>query len=285
MTKRTPQLIYGQKTFLRGIKADNNLIVRYVNGIDMNFFNDTLLHDTQQVITGEKIFATDLWVKHLRINSINNILMDDIVLLNTDQIIPSAKNFSDVHIYSNLNVYSFESNYINGIYMKEFFENTLQYTKPQIITGRLNFNTISIPKGFNFETKAVNGIDLRKLMADAVLTNIPQTITGSKTFIAPITIERTNFIHSFDNVTDFDLKHNWLLQDMTQTINSDIIFDQNISVDNYIQMKVPIINQVNLELLSNNSVKLDEPALIAGNSRFVAPVVSEGLTSILRIMS
>ena len=161
--------------------------------------------------------------------------------------------------------------------MRELFENSLQYERPQIMTGRLNVESITIPKATHFQTNSVNGIDFKKLMSDAVLIDIPQNISGVKTFIAPTTIERTHFVNSFDNVTDYDLKHNWLLQDTTQTVNSDLIFDQKTIVDNKILMRTPVINNVNLELLSNNSVKVDEPALITGQSiRFIAPVISEG---------
>jgi hypothetical protein len=76
-----------------------------------------------------------------------------------------------------------------------------------------------IPNGTNLGTKSVNGTNLRHLMSDAILIDVPQTIFGAKTFRAHISLDHIKFRHSFDNVTDWDIKHNWMLQDFTQTVS------------------------------------------------------------------
>lgn len=244
----------------------------------MSFTNDTLLQDIPQSITGEKTFVGDLWAKNLFTHVINNISMDDIVLVNGDQTIPATKVFTDVDVYGDLNVESLESRVINGVDMLDIYVNSLQYEKPQIMTGRLNVQSITIPKGTNFETNLVNGVNLKHLLADAVLKDVPQTIIGAKTFTAPVTVERTHFTHTFDNVTDHELKHEWLLQDVPQTITGNVVFDQKVEVEDNLLMTVPVINNINLNLLASSTVKIDEPAVISGETRFVQPLISEGIS-------
>ncbi|CAG2175415.1 unnamed protein product, partial [Oppiella nova] len=280
MTKNTPQEIFGQKIFSNGVKVDN-LVVDRINGIALDFVNDTLFYDTNQVITGEKVFVGDLWIKNLKVNTMNNISMQDIVLLNADEVITAPKVFSDVRVYSDVNVHSFDSDVINGVQMKGIFENSLQFERPQTLTGRLNFDSIVIPKATNFETQSLNGINLKHLMSDAVLTDTPQTISGAKTFLSPVTVDALHFRHSFDNVTDFDLKHNWLLQDTTQTINADMIFENTVRVNDNIRMRKPVINNIDLNVVNNNTVKVDESAVIGGQTQFRGPVHSSGHIQLL----
>jgi hypothetical protein len=149
------------------------------------------------------------------------------------------------------------------------------------MTGKLNVGSVLIPNGTNFGTKSVNGINLRHLMSDAVLIDVPQTIFGAKTFRAPISVDHIKFSHSFDNVTDWDIKHNWMLQDFTQTVNANIVFDHNLVVNDNIFMGNPTINDINLYLLDNNTVKLDEPTLLNGQIQFIGPVFSGGESQLL----
>jgi hypothetical protein len=99
------------------------------------------------------------------------------------------------------------------------------------MTGKLNVGSVLIPNGTNFGTKSVNGTNLRHLMSDAVLIDGPQTLFGAKTFRAHISLDHIKFRHSFDNVTDWDIKHNWMLQDFTQTVNANMFFDHNLVVN------------------------------------------------------
>lgn len=280
MTRHTPQVISGDKVFANGIKMGQDFSVKLINGIDLNFVNDTLMHDNQQYITGEKVFVGDFWVNNLNVKNLNGISMNDIVLLNRDEVITAPKVFKDVQVLGDLNVNSLETPVINGVHMKELYENSLLFDKPQVMTGKLNVGSVLIPNGNNLETKSVNGINLRHLMSDAVLIDVPQTIFGAKTFRAPITLDHIKFRHSFDNVTDWDIKHNWMLQDLSQTVNANIVFDHNLVVNDNIFMRNPTINDINLDALNNNTVKLDEPTLLNGQIQFIGPVVSGGQSQV-----
>jgi hypothetical protein len=67
-----------------------------------------------------------------------------------------------------------------------------------------------------------------------------------------------------------------MLQDSTQTVNANIVFDHNLVVNDNIFMRNPTINHINLNVLNNNTVKLDEPTLLIGQIQFIGPVVSGG---------
>jgi len=58
-------------------------------------------------------------------------------------------------------------------------------------------------------------------------------------------------------VTDWDIKYNSMLQHVSQTVNANFIFDKNIVVNDNILMRNPMINDVNFNLLNNNTVKLN----------------------------
>jgi len=65
MTKNTPQLISGRKRFLNNIRMEENFGLKFINGIDLSYLiNDTLMHESQQFITGEKVFVGDLLVNN-----------------------------------------------------------------------------------------------------------------------------------------------------------------------------------------------------------------------------
>jgi len=197
--------------------------------------------------------------------------MDDMVLLIIDEIITAPKVFKDVQVLGDLNL---ETAVVNGVDLRELFTNSLLFDRPQVMTGRLNVASILIPNGTNLETKSVNGINLPDLMSDAVVVDVPQTIFGEKTFIVPISIDHIKFSSSFDNVTDWDIKYNWMLQHVSQTVNANFIFDNNVVVNDNILMRNPMINDVNFNLLNNNTVKLDEPTKIDGPIQFIGSVVS-----------
>ncbi|CAG2109890.1 unnamed protein product [Medioppia subpectinata] len=257
-------------------QPENNLTIAYINGVNFNFINDTVLYGLANYITGEKTFVGDLWVKNLRVDTINNISMADIVLVNRDEVITAPKQLENVIIYGDLNVHSFDSHIINGVHMNNFYANSLQYTKPQTFTGRPNFDTIIVPKATNFGTNSVNGVNLNHLMADAVLTNVRQIIVGQKTFISPVTIGSVIFKHTIDGVTDYLMRNGWLLQDVKQIINSDVIFEHMVRVNDGILMAKPVINNIDLNLLNDNTVKVDEPAVIGGVTRLTGNVDSKG---------
>jgi len=67
-----------------------------------------------------------------------------------------------------------------------------------------------------------------------------------------------------------------MLQHVNQTVNANFIFDNNVVVNDNILMRNPMINDVNLNLLNNNTVKLDEPIKIDGLIQLTGSVVSGG---------
>lgn len=193
----------------------------------------------------------------------NGVNLTDLVLLNGDEVIPAPKTFvSSVRTSGNVNLMSLES---PGL-ARELYENTLLYDANQTISGTLEFGAILVPQGATLDSILVNGVDLRNLMHDAVFIDIPQIITGAKKFHNSVTTTSMSFQGNFDGVTDWDMKQNWMLQGVNQTLFGDLVFERAVHIaGSRLEVGNAMINGLNLIQLSADIVKVDEPAHIQGD--------------------
>lgn len=143
--------------------------------------------------------------------------------------------------------------------MKLFF---LIYTDYQTVTGRKTISgTIHVMNQSNLQTSDLNGLNLSNLWADAVLIDVPQEIYGHKTFIDGAVFDNLNFHDTLDEVTDWDIKKNWMLRDKFQTVEGSIIFEKELSAKD---LKVGLINGIDIQRLKSEIVKLNEVSEVEG---------------------
>ena len=291
MTKTTKQVITGAKIFPQGIVITGDFLTKTLNGIDIRFLNDSLLKPINQTVFAPKTIDGDLYVQNLVTTSLNGINMNDLILINTDQpqIITGNKVFRSVKISgSSLNVSNLEvSNDINGVKVKELFDNTMLYDAAQNVSGAKHFEKITIPLTADLYAESVNGYRFRDIIQDAVYLDGDQDIHGDKIFKSPrVHFKELNFQKTFDGVSEDSIKKNWLLKGVNQVIEGDLIFKDirssgsrrtplvvvmgNLYIDN------GTLNGHDIRALDHSIVRKNQNAVIEGVITFKDVVTSQG---------
>lgn len=187
MTRDTPQVITGVKTFNKGLHIKSDFTVTgSFNGIPLNFLNDSLLSTSYQVVQGPKIVTGDLYVNNLSTKSLNGInLASELILLNSSrpQMISGRKNLRRIKVSHGLDVQRLNvANNINGVNVNDLFNKTMLYDAPQRVSGMKKFKQIIIPQNSNLDADSVSGYKLRALVEDALYihSSVPQNVTGEK---------------------------------------------------------------------------------------------------------
>ena len=293
MTRHTKQAITGTKTFPKGLHVIKDFtITGTLNGLSMQFLNDSLLRSASQRIWGPKTIMGDLHVTNLVTSHLNGIDMsNDLVLINSTrpQMIAGRKTFRSVTVQGNLNVKSLEvAGKINGIGFHDLIHNTLLYDAPQLVTGLKHFDHVTVPKDSNLEVTTLNEYNLKELVSDAVLIDVPQSITGNKVFKSPeVRFSDLRFHSLFDGVSDAEMRGNWLLQGVDQDIRGDLVFadapghqrrrdSPTVVVKGNLIISNGTVNGIDLRALDNDIVKVNEPAVVEGPVTFKGRVVADG---------
>ncbi|XP_054157948.1 uncharacterized protein LOC128956279 [Oppia nitens] len=129
--------------------------------------------------------------------------------------------------------------------MKDLYENTLQYDKPQTVTARLNVDTIMIPK---------LRINLKEFDANVLKTFGDQVITGDFTFESDVYFDKDlNVLNK--RINGLHLVNDLMLRGRDNVITVPKIFAENIVVTNNMIIKDgKTINGVDLSEMMKNAV-------------------------------
>ncbi|XP_035217633.1 uncharacterized protein LOC118190946 [Stegodyphus dumicola] len=264
-----PQNVSGKKVFETIILEENSVVLGLINNLNISFLTDTFLKIGNQALRS-KTFTGDVKVKNLTVfGSINGVPVDDFVTLTGPQIISNARMLSNVTFNEieakNIEIYG----NVNSINLDEMMEDTLTYEGYQEIKGKKSVKgTIHVPDGHDLKSRYVNGVDFSELWNDAVWLDTPETISGIKTFANNVIFGSLIFKSTIDGVTEWDMKHKWMLKNVAQVIEGNATFVNGLSVQN---LEVTgLLNNINVTHLNNTIVKTNEPAVIEG------PVIFEG---------
>lgn len=289
MTKHTPQQITGAKTFKNGLHIVNNFdISGTLNGLQLQFLNDSLLSSSSQVIRGPKTIHGDLFVNDLYTRLLNDIDLDaELIHLNSprEQYISGRKNLKHIKVSHGLNVKELNvAHTINTVPVHDLLNGTMLYNTPQRVTGMKTFKHITVPRDSTLTVTSLSGHDFSSLVADAVFIDRPANITGNITFNHPkMTFKSIQFFKTFDGISDRTFRNNWLLQDKDQEIDGDVILAERPSLDRNGMKRKAIeitgdldmdgnLNGHQVRQVNSSIVKVNEPAIVRGPIIFTATV-------------
>ncbi|GBM11567.1 hypothetical protein AVEN_180128-1 [Araneus ventricosus] len=268
-----PQVITGRKVIQEVVLEENSIIVETFNNVNMTYLTETILRIGNQALKS-KAFKGNVKIDKLTVRgSINNVPVSEFVTLHGNQELLHSRELINVtfrEIYANdIQV----AGTVNGIDIDEMMRDTMTYAGHEEVIGKkIIKGTIHIDNGYDLTVTNINGINIDGIWEDAVFLDIPQEIKGPKTFKSSVNFNNLIFT-TIDGVSEQDI-NNWMLKDVPQTVEGNVVFLDGISIKN---LNVEgYINGVNITELDASIVKLNEPSTIEGPIIFDNLVTSKG---------
>lgn len=278
LTLNTNQTILGEYSLGTVHLAAADSYIHSVNNYSINNLAAILLTAGHQSVTGTKVFQGDVYVHSLHSGIINDIPLADVVFEDeaTPKSITAVKTFKASQLsFENLIVDHLNVQSVNRVNIDRMLSGSLLKSAFQELPEHIQFNTLWSEGGENFATPFLNRISLDQLQEDVVLANTAsglQNVTAAKVFAGDVRFKEVKFNRLFDGVTDWEMSHNWLRQNVTQNVQA------NFSMDHLAVGSVWIhdgrINGIDLGWLHENGIWLDRNRTIWTKLEF------EGDTSI-----
>uniref|UniRef100_T1J1P9 VWFD domain-containing protein n=1 Tax=Strigamia maritima TaxID=126957 RepID=T1J1P9_STRMM len=224
--KKASKLFLKNKTFHHVI-FENNIVVRgTVNNIDLNeFLKNILMKTGDQTVNVSKTFTNliDIRSDSFVTGSINNVKLTDLVKINENSKLDSKLTFSDVLTVEKNAIFqkTIVRHNLNEKPIDTWFQDTLTTTGDQDITASKKFTGV-----LNIGEKE-NRKDLY--------------VSGN------IFLRDTNLEDFVDDV---------VLVDETNIINSETIFDVDVTIEN---LETKFVDNINIIDLFQSALRLDEP--------------------------
>lgn len=160
-----------------------------------------------------------------------------------------------------------------------FYINFVHFTTgvEEVLGKKTIKGALVITDGANLETTDLNGVDLRALWDDAVFIDIPAEISGIVTFKDNVVFDSLSFNRTIDGVSDFEMRHNWMLKDKPQVVRGNVKFMNGLSAKD---LTIQSLNGIDLNKLQSEIVKTNEATEISGSIIFENSVVSLGNVSL-----
>lgn len=278
LTLKTSQSITGQMSFNQVLLLAPSKI-QSINGFPMhNLDNVFRTYGNQHFDL--KVFGGNISMKSLKIKRINGIPIEEVVFMDAlkQRTITGLKHFKSEHLHFDyLTVDDLYLPSINGIPVANLIEGTLRRSMPQTVPKHIQFRVLKVREDEDFRTLTVNSVNLRQLESDVVFAqgNMYQNITGTKIFMGAAHFEAITFRDRFENITNFEMQHNWMLQGRHQKVEADFTFE-NVQVDN-VFVHDSHLNGIDLNVMNQSVVRLDRKDVIHSTVVFVGAVKVEGL--------
>ncbi|KAG7197315.1 hypothetical protein KM043_018433 [Ampulex compressa] len=173
--------------FTQGINVEKDLIVKKnldvksIMGIDMDELQASVLYVNRPMyIPSHMTFTNVTFLSDIRVEKINDIDMNELIPLHTQQMLPV-----DILRCTNLTVDNLEIlGKVNGYDLKSIYEDTFMLTGNQNITGHIKFRGKFFARQ-NFDAQLINGYDPKQI----VLRSTNDTITGNFVFKNPLQLD------------------------------------------------------------------------------------------------
>ncbi|KAJ6223585.1 hypothetical protein RDWZM_002130, partial [Blomia tropicalis] len=263
LTRNTNQYVSGSMSF-DTIRVEGSSTVSEVNGVPMQALESIFrTYDDQNI--DKKIFANDIYVKSLQVNSINSIPFDEIVFM--DQVnskpIIGTKIFNSSKLqFDSLTVDHLHLNAINRIPVQQFLHGSLHRNTPQNVSNQIEFKSLILRPNVDFGSYWINGVNLYQLQNDMVLNynglNMLQNITGRKIFTDSVSFEdKIEFDRLMDGINYWEMANNWMYRGVQQRVDA--------------TMNIEHLECNQFRCLDRNVVRLDRKSVIHSNLEFVGP--------------
>ncbi|XP_066917785.1 uncharacterized protein [Clytia hemisphaerica] len=263
------QTITGQYTFNEVVNFTRDLTVE--NQINDLYINEILTKTRNQTISGHLNFTDNVLIRNENLelynNTVNGIRFENVLTLNTEQIISGRKTYIGVNFRTLETVGK-----VDGVNISDFAANKVSVTGSDILTKSIIFTN-----GFNVSSDVnvggyVDGANITALWQSANSDqNIDEEIQGSKIF-QNVTVKGQCNIESV-NGKDFD---NLALKNQTNNFTGKVVFNENVTVQEHL-----ITNSnstINNLIFQTDLVLSDGSHIITGHKTFESIHLMENVT-------
>ncbi|KAJ8668656.1 hypothetical protein QAD02_010319 [Eretmocerus hayati] len=222
-----------------------------IKGLDIADLMENAVYLERPTFLSEAVTLSDVvFESDVKIKSWNNVDMESLFTLNTDQYV------KDVLVCIDASVENFEvKGLINGENLDKIYETTFTLSTDQNITGQMSFLN-EVHMKFNFDSKYINGVDIFKTIS----LDQPGSITGNFVFHSPLVFE--SHLKVFGKLSDIDISEWNSTAIMTnskseQRIKADFVVHGNVGIARDIT-GLGLINGFDVMKLSDHVSKKEE---------------------------
>ena len=278
LTRNTTQTVPGPFAFNK-VLLEAPSFIQSVNNFSMQHLENVFRTYGNQHIES-KIFGGDIYVKSLKIKSINEMPVEDIVFMDEvkQKTITGVKHFKGRNLmFDYLTVDDINVQSINKVPVEDMIQGTLRQSIPQNVPKHIHFKSLHLRSNQDFNTYYVNGVNLRELQHDLVLNNSNtfQNVTGSKVFTELVNFDAITFSRLFMGITSWEMHNDWMVHGSNQKVDSTFTID-NLEVRN-VHVHNAHINDINLEEMDSTVIRLDRKSVIHHEMTFEGLVKVQGI--------
>ncbi|RZF33272.1 hypothetical protein LSTR_LSTR007617 [Laodelphax striatellus] len=235
MKNKMNQVVMGEKLFLNHVSCNfmtltGDLLADHINQEDILNFNRTLVrkHSTD-IVEGHKYFENGFNAFTLKTGGgVNGMPLDDIVLTNSKRVFPETI-FENLEIVRNLDTKTY-----NSIDLDEFLKERFLISEGthQVFNGSISFKDSVILKGESL-VGTLNNVSIDSIVLTRGNSPLPiKQIDDCKTFNGPLKVDGIINTEKFNYQNLHQLNECSVLFDGPSTIKGNIVFENDVELDN-----------------------------------------------------
>lgn len=278
LTRFTDQHVRGALRLHGGAVFNTSTqINRALNGLEVASLGHSIKESIRDAAMKFKEVRGNLYVDELIIdNKLNELRAADVFSTRSDvpQFVRAPWTFEQLDIENKFVMRNrMHANTFNSLNITNILTQTLQYDTPQVIYDHVHLGALEVPRSGHLRTGALNGHQMGRVYADAVLVDVPQQILAPKTWHAPVELNDRCYVrHGIDALASDELRaHALLHSNITELIDDDLVFDNDVVVKGELTIQSGMINDIDLNsfvetMLSEQAARSDALRVVGNGS-------------------
>ncbi|KAK4887110.1 hypothetical protein RN001_003381 [Aquatica leii] len=212
------------------LMVDMNLDTKYLNDIDLDRWKNNAVFVNRGVIPGKLMFDYVTVEGSVYLNYINDIEVNSLIPLRTDQYINKTLELSEITSFHNISV----KGQVSGYNLLDEFKNTVLMSKPFL---EINSDIVFENNVMVHDDLEILGLINGKNLSNVVTVNTEQHLTSDYEFNSEVTVEsniEVNGLINNINITEWLETSVKTFSDKTQiisdnwTMTGQIVFEENV---------------------------------------------------------
>ncbi|KAF5288824.1 hypothetical protein FQR65_LT11939 [Abscondita terminalis] len=210
------KVTFAESVFVEDVlEVDLSLDTKYLNGIDLDRWKNTAVFVNRGVIPGRLIFDSVTVQGNIYVNYINDIEMNSLIPLRTEQRINGSLHFYEISTIHNISV----EGRVNGYVLSDEYLNTVLMSKSE---QEVNSNVVFENNVMIYDNINTKGLVNDKNLSKVVTTNTEQSLEANFVFNSEIMTDSNidlNGTMNNINITDWFHKSVKLFSEEPQIIS------------------------------------------------------------------